>query len=111
MGASFKEQIAADISSVFLNDLEFADEHEFNGKTLKVVVDDNELIERDKAQLMSTSIDGIHKTRRLIYVSESDFGKRPAPGMILTLDGKPFRAKSCTSEAGILGIEIEAIKS
>lgn len=111
MGTSFKAQVAADISSVFLNDIEFADEHELNGKTLKVIIDDNELVERDKAQLMSTSIDGIHKTRRLIYVSESDFGSRPAPGMIVTLDGKPFRAKNCTAEAGILGIEIEAIKS
>ena len=111
MGTSFKAQIAADISLVFLNDLEFADGHELNGKTLKVIIDDNELVERDKAQLMSTSIDGIHKTRRLIYVSESDFGSRPAPGMIVTLDGKPFRAKNCTAEAGILGIELAAIKS
>ena len=31
--------------------------------------------------------------------------------MIVTLDRKPFRVKSCTSEAGILGIEVEAIKS
>lgn len=49
MGTSFKDQIRADISSVFLNGLEFADDHELNGKTMKAVIDDNELLERDKA--------------------------------------------------------------
>ncbi len=47
MGTSFKDQIKADISSVFLNGLEFADDHELNGKTMKAVIDDNELLERD----------------------------------------------------------------
>ena len=37
MGTSFKDQIRADISSVFLNGLEFADDHELNGKTIDVV--------------------------------------------------------------------------
>ena len=78
---------------------------------MKAVIDDNELLERDKAKVMSTEIDGIHKMRRFIYVAKADFGPRPAPGMIVTLDRKPFRVKNCTSEAGILGIEVEAIKS
>ena len=85
MGTSFKDQIRADISSVFLNGLEFADDHELNGKTMKAVIDDNELLERDKAKVMSTEIDGIHKMRRFIYVAKADFGPRPAPGMIVTL--------------------------
>lgn len=111
MGVSFKTQLAADVSAVFLNDLEFADEHELNGKRMKAVIDDNELVERDKSQLMSTSIDGIHKTRRLVYVAETDFGSRPIPSAAIMLDRKPYRVKNCTSEAGIFAIEIEAIKS
>lgn len=51
MGApTFKEQIAADISTTFLNRLEFADTHTVNGKEMAAVVDDNELLERDKAR-------------------------------------------------------------
>ena len=47
MGApTFKEQIAADISTTFLNCLEFADTHTVNGKEMAAVVDDNELLER-----------------------------------------------------------------
>ena len=42
MGApTFKEQIAADISTTFLNCLEFADTHTVNGKEMAAVVDDN----------------------------------------------------------------------
>ena len=54
MGApTFKEQIAADISTTFLNCLEFADTHTVNGKEMAAVVDDNELLERDKAKIMA----------------------------------------------------------
>ena len=63
MGApTFKEQIAADISTTFLNCLEFADTH-------------------------------------------------PAQGAMLTLDGKAYKVKSCTEEAGVLAIELEAVRS
>lgn len=55
MGApTFKEQIAADISTTFLNCLEFAGTHTVNGKEMAAVVDDNELLERDKAKIMAT---------------------------------------------------------
>ena len=45
MGApSFKECIAADVSNVFLNRLEFADTHTVNGKKMAALVDENELL-------------------------------------------------------------------
>ena len=104
MGApTFKEQIAADISTTFLNCLEFADTHTVNGKEMAAVVDDNELLERDK--------EGTYKARRLVYVAKADFGPRPAQGAMLTLDGKAYKVKSCTEEAGVLAIELEAVRS
>ena len=52
MGApTFKEQIAADISTTFLNCLEFADTHTVNGKEMAAVVDDNELQEIGRAHV------------------------------------------------------------
>ena len=111
MGApSFKESIAADVSTVFLNKLEFADLHTVNGKKMTVLVDDNELLERDKAK-MGTHMDGLYKSRRLIYVAQKDFGPRPAIKSVLTLDGRVFRVADCTAEAGILAIELEAAKT
>ncbi len=112
MGApSFKECIAADVSNVFLNKLEFADTHTVNGKKMTVLVDENELLERDKAKLLGTQTSGLYKSRRLIYVAQKDFGKRPAIKSVLTLDGLAFRVADCTAEAGILAIELEATKT
>ena len=109
MGApTFKEQIAADISTTFLNCLEFADTHTVNGKKMAAVVDDNELLERDKAKIMAAQT---YKARRLVYVAKADFGPRPAQGAMLTLDGKAYKVKSCTEEAGVLAIELEAVRS
>lgn len=111
MGApTFKEQIAADISGTFLNCLEFADTHTVNDKEMAVVVDDNELLERDKAR-MGTHTDGLYSSRRLIYVAKTDFGPRPAQGAALTLDKRAYRVKTCTEEAGVLAIELEAVKT
>lgn len=111
MGApSFKECVAADIPNVFLNRMEFADTHTVNGKKMAVLVDENELLERDKAKLGSHA-DGIYKSRRLIYVAQKDFGPRPAIKAVLTLDGRAFRVADCTAEAGILTIELEAAKT
>ena len=112
MGApTFKEQIAADISTTFLNCLEFADTHTVNGKEMAAVVDDNELLERDKAKIMAAQTEGTYKARRLVYVAKADFGPRPAQGAMLTLDGKAYKVKSCTEEAGVLAIELEAVRS
>ena len=111
MGApSFKECITADVSNVFLNRLEFADTHTVNGKNMVVLVDENELLERDKAKL-GTHADGVYKSRRLIYVAQADFGPRPAIKSVLTLDRVAYRVRDCTAEAGILAIELEAAKT
>ena len=112
MGApSFKDLVAADISAVYLNGQEFADTHTIDGKPMTVVVDENELLERDKAKIMAAQTEGTYKARRLVYVAKADFGPRPAQGAMLTLDGKAYKVKSCTEEAGVLAIELEAVRS
>ena len=112
MGApSFKEIVAADISAVFLNKLEFADAHSIDGKEMTVLIDENELLERDKAKAMNTQLTGTYKSRRLIYVEKSEFGARPAQGRMLSLDWRAFKVADCTEEAGVLAIELEAVKS
>ena len=106
----FKERIAADVSAVFLNCMEFADTHTVNGREMAVLVDENELLERDKAK-QGTHTDGLYKSRRMIYAAQKDFGPRPAIRAALVLDGRTFRVADCTAEAGILAIELEAAKT
>ena len=112
MGApTFKDLVAADVSNVFLNLQEFAEIRLINGKQMSVVVDDNELLERDKATALGAQLTGTYKARRLIYVSKEEFGPRPAQDVILTMGTKEYRVKACTEEAGILAIELEAVRS
>lgn len=107
---TFKEQLKADISGVFINQAEFAAVHAVNGEQMPVILDDNELLERDKAKA-GTNFDGLYKSRRLMFVEKSIFGPRPAIGATLALDGKMYRVQGCTEETGMLAIEIEAVKS
>ena len=110
MGApSFKDQIAADIGT-FLNAQEFADIHTVNGQKMTVAVDENEILERDKSR-MGVHVDGLYKSRRLIYVARAEFGPRPAIGAMLALDGRQYKVKDSTEEAGVLAIELEAVRS
>lgn len=108
---TFKELVAADIHNSFLNSLEFAEQHTVNGKKMDVVIDDNELLERDKAKLMGAPMDGTYKSRRLLFVARADFGPRPAIGVMLELDGRQYRVKACTDEDGIFAMELERVKS
>lgn len=109
----FKNCIAADVAAVFLNEMEFADLHTINGKKMTVLVDENELQERDKFKLLGASPGGTnYKATRMLYVAKVDFGLRPAIGANLTLDGRVYRvAPGTTEEAGILAIALEAIRS
>lgn len=112
MGApSFKDCVKADIFGVFLNTEEFSAIHTVNGKKMTVQVDENELLERDKAKLLGATAEGLYKARRLIYVARSEFGQRPAIGATLNLDGKLFKIRACTEEAGIFAIELEAART
>lgn len=111
MGAmTFKDAVAADISTVFLNNLEFADTHTINGKEMTALVDDNELQERDKFKLLGAAGGGTaYKATRMVYVAKADYGKRPALGSTVNLDGREYRVvQGTTEEAGILAIALEA---
>lgn len=110
---TFKDCIAADVVSTFLNRMEFAENHTVNGKEMTVMVDENELQERDKFKLLGATPGGTnYKAARMIYVAKADYGPRPALGSTINLDGREYRvAPGTTEEAGILAIALEALRS
>lgn len=103
---SFKEILESDVHDVFMNMDEFSDMHMVNGKEMAVQIDSNEQIEREKR--MNQHVDGVYKNQKLMYVAASDFGKLPAQGIALTLDGKMYKVTDAISEGGIYSITIEA---
>ncbi len=113
MGMTFKEQIAHDNGAIFMNLEEFSDIHTVNGREMAVQIDSNEMIDREKRyQYRSGSYaDGVYVRELLIYVRSEDFGKLPAVGRILILDGKAYTISDAVDEDGIYSISLEACKT
>jgi len=106
---SFKELLRSDIKTVFLNPDEFGEEHMVNGKKMNIIIDDNELTEREKRIKINT--DGIYKKQTLIFVSALDYGPLPRVGSPVIIDGITFIVTDSMNEAGIYSIHLEANRS
>lgn len=107
--ATFKEILRQDVGNVFMNTEEFAALHNVNGKRIPVVVDENELIEREKRA--KSRMDGIYVRATLIYVKATDIGALPPVGSALTLDGRTYRVIDAVNESGLYSIHLEANRS
>lgn len=111
---TFKETLQRDIKSVFLNFEEFGEMHNLNGKEKLVIIDENELTEREKKN-RNSAINGaggeLYLRQFLFYIAAEDFGKLPSPGNVLDFDYKKYRITDAANEDGIYSISMEAIKS
>ena len=107
----FKDVIRQDIANVFLDPEEFGEKHQVDGKTMTVVIDGNEVIERSKKQSEKGRIDGIYEKQIVMYVSVSEFGLMPAIGRQLRLDNSLYRISDAVNEGGIYSITLGAMRS
>jgi hypothetical protein len=103
---SFKEVMKDDVNYTFMNLDEFADTHNVDGKEIPVMVDDNEIIEREKK--MKSNMDGVYVKQKLIYVKADDFGALPVIGRQIMFDGKRYIVIDAVDEQGVYSITMEA---
>lgn len=101
---TFKDVIADDIRTVFLNPEEFGEPHQVDGRQMTVIIDNSEIIERSKKQVDRT--EGVYEKLLLFYVARSAFGRLPAVGNALQFDGGLYRVVDAVSEGGIYSITI-----
>lgn len=106
---TFKELLRQDVRNVFLNPAEFGEEHTVNGRRMMIIIDDNELTEREKR--MQSHMDGIYRKQTLIYVSALDYGPLPGVGKPITIDGVTFIVTDSLNEGGVYSLHLEANKS
>ena len=106
---TFKELLRQDVKKVFLNPGEFGEEHIVNGKPMLIIIDDNELTEREKR--IKSHMDGIYRKQTLIYVSALDYGPFPGAGKAVKIDGTQFIVTDSLNEGGVYSIHLEANKS
>ena len=106
----FKDQIAKDNKAVFMNVDEFSEMHNVDGTDMPVQIDGNVLIDRERQYKFKHSAyaDGVYMKQLLIYVRAEDFGKLPAIGRALTLDGKTYTIAEAIDESGIYSLSLEA---
>ncbi|MEZ3423190.1 MAG: hypothetical protein K1W39_05705 [Lachnospiraceae bacterium] len=105
----FKEIIRDDIKKVFLDPAEFGEEHTVNGKKMVIIIDDNELTEREKR--IKSHMDGIYKKQTLIYVHALDFGPLPGIGKPVVIDGSTFIVTDSINEGGVYSLHLEVNKN
>lgn len=110
MLSEFKQIVRNDNRAVFLNLEEFADLHMVNDRQMSVIIDSNELEEREKAY-KGNNVEGIYKKTLLIYVLAVEFGRMPAVNSSLVLDGLTYRVTNAINEDAVYSIEMEAVRS
>lgn len=105
----FKELVAQDIEKAFLNLEEFGELHLVNGLKMLIIMDGNEMIEREKR--VKNHAEGTFRKQILFFVAAEEFGALPAIGREISVDGKKYRVMDAISESGIYSITAEAFKS
>ncbi len=105
----FKEYARQDIEDVFLNPEEFGESHTVNGVPgIPVIFDDFELMSREKFK--NVQDDSTSRKQSIFYVKAADFGRLPAKGKNVTIDGKNFRVEKAVNEFGVYAITVAAVK-
>lgn len=86
---NFKEDLKKDLN-VFFNIKEFAQEHEIDGKTVIIVVNDDVLKGFNTTSQYNDYTEGVFLASKTIYVKKEDFNKKPIKGQRLRLDNKYY---------------------
>ncbi len=104
-----KELVMEDIEGSFLNPKEFGEVHMVNGLEMLIIMDGNEMIEREKRT--SNHVEGTFRKQILFFVAAKDFGALPAIGREISVDGKKYRVTDAVFEGGMYSISAEAMRS
>ena len=102
----FKEGVDADIKGVFLRDDEFAEEHDVNGYPVTCVLQSPTAKEKFQSGVAFQGYGGISGNEIIMHVAKADLQEVPREGMIMRLDGKPFKVDSVVEDMGMLSIDL-----
>ncbi len=98
---SFKNQVLSDLA-VFLNEDEFAERHNIDGRDIPAVID------RDILKQRSQRVDGVYSGEVLLFVRASDLPVRPVVDQRMRVDNELFYVVDCNENDGLLEITLGA---
>lgn len=79
----FKDMVAADIAATFMNKEQFGEVYRVEGKSITIVIDNDELKERQGGQDLAVA-----ESSTLFHAAVSDLPPRKAPGSNLNINGR-----------------------
>ena len=106
--SDFKEMVAKDLTDVFINADEFADEHDLNGTVCQAVVQSPTSQERFITGRYYDEYNGISGVEVMVHCRKADMPETPVEGQVFALDGTPFFVNSVADDMGMLSIELHA---
>lgn len=101
---SFKEDVKADINSVFFDTDEFAEVHMVNGREMRISIDEAELAQRTRSA--NSYEEAIHTRNLTFYVAAQEFGRLPKVNSPLTIDHAHFVVADTRNESGTYRITL-----
>lgn len=104
--STFKDQVAEDNITVFLNGEEFADTHNLNGTECIAILQDISVAESLSTGAGTTP--GIYGSRMQVNCKKSDLPEVPVTDQVFTIDGKVYLVESCADDMGMLTIQLVA---
>lgn len=103
---NFLDELENDLNNTFMNAEEFATTHEFDGKSIICVVDDDAL-----TQNKMKHSEGTYKGVKVIHVSSSQLEGKPAVDGRFTFDGEYYYVSDCKENCGMYTITLSKNKS
>lgn len=106
---TFRESVADDINNVFLNDLEFAEEHDLNGTKCLAVLQDITLdTSLSTGGGITQTYPGLYGSRLMVNCRMADLPEAPVPDQLFKVDGALYLVESCAHEMGMYVIQLVA---
>lgn len=97
----FKEMVAQDIKSVFLDFETFGEKHVVEGKEIIIVIDNDTLKEKQGGQDLAVA-----ESASLFYAHVEDLPKRRPAGECLNIDGRECTIDDWAEDMGIATIAL-----
>ena len=94
--SGFQDMVAADIHGVFINVDEFGEVYRIEGKEIKIVVDNDELKERQGGQDLAVA-----ESATLFYARTADLPPRRPAGENLNVNGRECLVDDWQEDMGV----------
>lgn len=102
----FKEEVASDIVSIFLNLEEFGDTHTIGKKETICVIDEERFQNKQRNRTKSLENDGLFIEGMTLFIEKSFFKYPPHSGEKILVDGVRYLVEETKEDMGLLEIDL-----